>query len=110
MTNFLKKKLEGTPEDKARKQQLKQDMDAARWEGRRKGSIERARKEGYRQGKQCGGGIMDGLAEIGAHIDPTGRFGKGDFSVNPAENPFDIGPRKRRSKRSKRRRESDFPF
>ena len=103
MTNFLKKKLEGTPEDKARKQQLKQDVDSARWEGRRKGSIERARHEGYRQGRQGGGGVLGTLAKIGD-------VGAGVSSSPVFENPFETGPRKRQSKRNKRRREPDFPF
>jgi len=101
LTNYLKKKLEGTPEDKARKQQLKQDVDAARWEGRRKGSLERARKEGYRQGRQGGGGILGALAKIGD-------VGAGVSSSPVFENPFEIQQHKRR--RGKRRRESDFPF
>lgn len=88
LTNFIKKKLEGDPVKKQRNQQLKQEMDAARWEGKHKGSIERARSEGYRQGKQGGGGIMGGLANIGAHIDPTGGFGGGGLDFTPSGNPF----------------------
>jgi len=129
LTNFLKKKLEGTPEDKARKQQLKQETKEARWEGKRKGSIERARREGYHEGR---GTSKRGLS----FADPLGGLGgtSGVFA-----NPFvSTAPRKHSTRHSgkgkgttikvdgatitihnrqksrqhhrKRRRESDFPF
>jgi hypothetical protein len=95
LTKFLEKKLKGDPAQKQRNQQLKQDMDTARWEGKRKGSLERARREGYRQGKQ-GGGILGTLA---ANVNPNPNF----------ENPF--APTSRSTRRHKRRRrENDFLF
>jgi hypothetical protein len=134
LTKFLEKKLKGDPAQKQRNQQLKQEMDTARWEGKRKGSLERARREGYRQGKQGGSGIMGGLASIGAHIDPTGGFGGSglDFGSSTHRkhssshhhggkgkgttikvNGTTItvhGERNRQKIRHKRHREPEFPF
>ena len=142
LTKFLEKKLKGDPQEREmRKRQelaLKREGEQARWEGKRKGIIQRERAKGLREGRQGGGRIMGGLAEIGAHIDPTGGFGGGGFGFGPSGNPFGgssthrkrasnhrrgkgttikvngttitVHNRQKNRQHHHRRRENDFPF
>jgi hypothetical protein len=107
LTAFLKKKLEGDPQEREiRKRQdlaLKRAGEQARWEGKRKGTVKREYNRGRHEGEQGGGGILNTLAKIG-------EVGQGISSSPVFENPFETEHRKRHSKRGKRRREPEFPF
>jgi len=93
--NFIKKKIEGSPEDRAKRQKLNSDVKAAKWESYSKGRVDRARKEGYAQGKSPGLSL-GGLEIVG------GIGGGPGFSVDPYANPFG-GSSPRRSARSHRK-------
>lgn len=82
--SYLDRKIKEHKENNFRQKAIDKKAEVARWQARERGTIARAKTEGYKQGKTGGGGMLNAFAGIGnAPI----------FQ----DNPFSIGPSPRRS-------------
>ena len=83
----LSQKVTASKEQRQRKQlneaALQKDLEKARWEGRRKGLIQQARKESYRQAKTkpSGSGFLGTLGNVGARANAGLNFMNQDFGT-----------------------------